>query len=75
MTTCKACGADCDGDVCDFRCELMLVDELEAQRRHDLTLSGLHECAYCGESCRCVEPKFADTCTGCSSDCRLELAS
>jgi hypothetical protein len=55
---CRACGALCDGDVCDMACELQLVAEREANepREHDCPQPG-HACSswcgYCGRCCDC----------------------
>lgn len=35
LQPCRACGAPCDGDVCDERCERMLLDDEEDTSEDD----------------------------------------
>jgi hypothetical protein len=56
LGTCPACGAAVDGDVCDSRCEAVLVEEREAR-----------ECQLCHECvCDCghVEHDEPESCDG-----------
>lgn len=49
FSKCHACGAWCDGGVCDWRCESDLIAEREAAEQAAHDEAGESQCDWCGE--------------------------
>lgn len=67
LSKCLACGAPCDGDVCDDRCANELDARKAAERAAYLEANGLRECGYCGAD-YAPTPRTKDICDTCLKD-------
>lgn len=70
MTKCRACGATCDGDVCDDRCANDLEREREAKEVYEHEAAGELRCEGCGiwakdtRYCLSCDTEYCPTCRG-----------
>lgn len=63
LTPCRACGAPCDGDVCDTRC----ADAAESRRiDREIAAGRMDACFSCGEPHVIAELNADKRCEGCA---------